>query len=175
ALGPAQKLSPTAPTGGRIPPQAYQLYRATANYVSQDGKTIQFSVGLAAGDPGHTRAMNAVPQIRAEANRGATARHAADSGVAGVAPALHDISTVSNDDLKKIIPVAILVIGLLLAIVLRSLVAPLYLIVSVGISYLAALGLAALLFINLGGAGGLGFFLPFLSFLFLALPWGGLN
>ncbi|HEX7992385.1 MAG TPA: MMPL family transporter, partial [Streptosporangiaceae bacterium] len=44
ALGPAQKLSPTAPTGGRIPPQAYQLYRATANYVSQDGKTVQYSV-----------------------------------------------------------------------------------------------------------------------------------
>ena len=61
ALGPAQKLSPTAPTGGRIPPEAYQLYRATANYVSADGKTVQFSVGLAAGDPGHTKALNAVP------------------------------------------------------------------------------------------------------------------
>ena len=93
--------------------------------------------------------------------------HATASGVAGEAPALYDISTVSNNDLKKIIPVAILVIGLLLAIVLRSLVAPLYLIVSVGISYLAALGLAALLFINLGGSGGLVFFLPFLMFIFL--------
>jgi putative drug exporter of the RND superfamily len=167
ALGPAQNLSPTAPTGGRIPPQAYQLYRATANYVSQDGKTVQFSVGLAAGDPGHTRAMNAVPSIRAESTRVAAAMHATDSGVAGQAPALYDISTVSNNDLKKIIPVAILVIGLLLAIVLRSLIAPLYLIVSVGISYLAALGLAALLFINLGGSGGLVFFLPFLMFIFL--------
>ncbi len=167
ALGPAQKLPLTAPTGGRIPPQAYQLYRATANYVSADGKTIQFSVGLAAGDPGHTRAMNAIPSVRTETARVATAMHAADSGVAGEAPALYDISTVSNNDLKRIIPVAILVIGLLLAIVLRSLVAPLYLIVSVGISYLAALGLAALIFINLGGAGGLVFFLPFLMFIFL--------
>ena len=93
--------------------------------------------------------------------------HATASGVAGEAPALHDISTVSGNDLKKIIPVAILVIGLLLAIVLRSLVAPIYLIVSVGISYLAALGLAALLFINLGGSSGLVFFLPFLMFIFL--------
>jgi len=59
------------------------------------------------------------------------------------------------------------VIGLLLAIVLRSLVAPLYLILSVGVSYLAALGLAALLFITLGGSGGLVFFLPFLMFIFL--------
>ncbi len=93
--------------------------------------------------------------------------HASASGVAGEAPALYDISTVSGHDLKKIIPVAILVIGLLLAIVLRSLIAPIYLIVSVGISYLAALGLAAILFINLGGSGGLVFFLPFLMFIFL--------
>jgi len=48
--------------------------------------------------------------------------------------------------------------------VLRSLVAPLYLIASVGLSYLAALGLAVLLF---GGSGGLVFFLPFLMFIFL--------
>ena len=72
------------------------------------------------------------------------------SGVAGEAPALYDISSISNSDLKQIIPIAILVIGLLLALVLRSLVAPLYLIASVGISYLAALGLSVLLFIKLG-------------------------
>ena len=65
------------------------------------------------------------------------------------------------------IPIAILVIGLLLAIVLRSLVAPLYLIASVGISFLAALGLSVLLFIDLGNSGGLVFFMPFLMFIFL--------
>ena len=65
------------------------------------------------------------------------------------------------------IPIAILVIGLLLALVLRSLVAPLYLIASVGISYLAALGLSVLLFIELGHSGGLVFFMPFLMFIFL--------
>jgi putative drug exporter of the RND superfamily len=170
ALGPAKSLPPVPPkgvAGGRIPLAAYQLYRATANYVSPDGKTIQFAVGLAAGDPGHTKAMNAVPSVRAETTRVAASMHATASGVAGQAPALYDISAVSNNDLKRIIPVAILVIGLLLAIVLRSLVAPLYLILSVGVSYLAALGLAAVLFINLGGSGGLVFFLPFLMFIFL--------
>jgi len=167
ALGPAKGLSPVPPRGGRIPPAAYQLYRATGNYVSRDGRTVQFSVGLRAGDPGHTAAMNAIPRIRAATTAVAATMHATDSGVAGQAPALYDISAVSNNDLKKIIPVAILVIGLLLAIVLRSLIAPFYLIVSVGISYLAALGLAALLFINLGGADGLVFFLPFLMFIFL--------
>lgn len=167
ALGPAKSLPPVPPTGGKIPPAAYQLYRATGNYVSADGRTVQFSVGLSAGNPGNTPAMNAVPSIRAATSRVAASMRATDSGVAGQAPALYDISAVSNNDLKKIIPIAILVIGLLLAIVLRSLIAPIYLILSVGVSYLAALGLAAILFISIGGSGGLVFFLPFLMFIFL--------
>ena len=64
-------------------------------------------------------------------------------------------------------PIAILAIGLLLALVLRSVVAPLYLIASVGVSYLAALGLSVLIFIKLGGSHGLVFFMPFLMFIFL--------
>ena len=85
----------------------------------------------------------------------------------GEAPALYDVSSISDSDLARVIPVAILVIGLLLALVMRSLVAPLYLIASVGLSYLAALGLAVLLFIDIGGSAGLTFILPFLMFIFL--------
>ncbi|HET9895865.1 MAG TPA: MMPL family transporter [Streptosporangiaceae bacterium] len=167
ALGPAKTLPPTAPAGGKIPPEAYQLYRATGNYISLDGRTVLFSVGLTAGDPGSTPALNAVPAIRTETTSVAHAAGAAKSGVAGEAPAIYDISSISDRDLKRIIPIAILVIGLLLALVLRSLVAPLYLIASVGVSYLAALGLSVLLFIKLGNSGGLVFFLPFLMFIFL--------
>jgi RND superfamily putative drug exporter len=66
-----------------------------------------------------------------------------------------------------VIPIAIIVIGVLLALVMRSLVAPLYLIASVAISYFAALGLAVLIFIEIGGSGGITFILPFLLFIFL--------
>jgi putative drug exporter of the RND superfamily len=128
---------------------------------------VQFSVGLTAGDPGGTPALHAVPAVRAEVTRVATSVGAADWAVGGQAPALYDISAVSNSDLTKIVPLAIVVIGLLLALVLRSLVAPLYLIASVGLSYLAALGLCVLLFIKLGGSDGIVFFLPFLMFIFL--------
>jgi RND superfamily putative drug exporter len=93
--------------------------------------------------------------------------HATDSGVAGEAPALYDISSISNSDLAHVIPIAIIVIGVLLALVMRSLVAPLYLIASVAISYFAALGFAVLIFIELGGSGGITFILPFLLFIFL--------
>jgi putative drug exporter of the RND superfamily len=108
-----------------------------------------------------------VPSIRAATAATAKSIGATDYGVGGEAPAIYDISSISNSDLKRVIPVAIVVIGLLLAIVLRSLVAPLYLIASVGLSYLAAFGLSVLLFIKLGHSGGLVFFMPFLMFIFL--------
>jgi len=171
ALGPANRLPATPPPGsllgGRIPVQAYELYRETANFVSPDGRTVFFNAGLAAGDPGSTAAIDAIPAIRAETTSIQHSAGATASGVAGEAPALHDISSISTSDLKLIIPIAIAAIGLLLALVLRSLVAPLYLIASVGISYLAALGLSVLVFIKAGHSGGLVFFMPFLMFIFL--------
>jgi RND superfamily putative drug exporter len=166
-LGPAKALPPTPPPGTKIPVAAYLAYRATSNYVSPDGRTVLYETGLRAGDPGKTSAMNAVPALRAETTRVARLIGAADSAVGGEAPAIYDISSISNSDLGRIIPVAILAIGLLLALVLRSLVAPLYLIASVGISYLAALGLSVIVFIKLGASGGLVFFMPFLMFIFL--------
>jgi RND superfamily putative drug exporter len=170
SLGPAGQLPAAQPTTGpaaTVPLAVYQLYRATANFIGADGHTVQFSVGLKAGDPGGTPALHAVPAIRAEISKVAASVGAADSAVGGEAPALYDISAVSNHDLVRVIPIAIVAIGILLALVLRSLVAPLYLIASVGLSYLAALGLSVLLFIKLAGDQGLVFFLPFLMFIFL--------
>ena len=166
-LGPAKALPAQPPAGIGVPPAAYQAYRATSSFVSPDGSTVQYGTGLKAGDPGTTSAMNAVPSIRAETARVAKSIGAADYGVGGEAPALYDISSISNSDLARVIPIAIVAIGILLALVMRSLVAPLYLIASVALSYFAALGLAVLLFIGIGGESGLTFFLPFLMFIFL--------
>ena len=166
-LGPAKALPAVPPPGSKVPAALYEAYRATSNYVSPDGRVVQYSTGLKAGDPGGTAALDAVPAVRAVTTATAKAIGATDSAVGGEAPAIYDISSISNSDLKRVIPVAIVVIGLLLAMVLRSLVAPLYLIASVGISYLAAFGLSVLLFVEIGHSGGLVFFMPFLMFIFL--------
>jgi putative drug exporter of the RND superfamily len=167
SLGPAGALQAVPPAGTTVPAGLYLTYRASSNYVSADGRTVQYSTGLKAGDPGSTAALKAVPAIRAETSKVGRSIGATNSAVGGEAPALYDISAISDSDLKRVVPIAILVIGLLLALVLRSLVAPLYLIASVGISFLAALGLSVLVFIKIGGSGGLVFFMPFLMFIFL--------
>jgi putative drug exporter of the RND superfamily len=166
-LGPPQSLPATPPANSGVPAIGYQLYRATALYISPDGRTVQFETGLKAGDPSTTAATNVVPAVRAEAATVMKSIGATDYGVGGQAPAIYDISSISNSDLATVIPIAIVIIGFLLALVMRSLVAPLYLIVSVGLSYLAALGLSVLVFIKIAGDGGLVFFLPFLMFVFL--------
>jgi len=167
ALGVAATLPavPTAQTS--IPLAGYEAYRATAQYVSPDGETIQFETGLKAGDPSTTNAMDAVPSIRTEAAAVAKTLGASAYGVGGEAPAFYDISQISDSDLAHVVPVAIIVIGLLLCLVMRSLIAPIYLIASVALSFFAALGLSVLLFIKIGGDSGLTFILPFLMFIFL--------
>jgi len=159
---------PAVPAGGSsITLAEYEAYRATAQYVSPDGRTIQYETGLKAGDPSTTAALKAVPSIRTEAATVAKTLGASQYGVGGEAPAFYDISAISDSDLLRVFPVAIVVIGLLLCIVMRSLIAPLYLIASVGLSFAAALGLSVIIFIQLGGNTGLTFILPFLMFIFL--------
>ncbi|PZS09061.1 MAG: hypothetical protein DLM64_11530 [Solirubrobacterales bacterium] len=168
-LGAPQRLPASEPPAlaRRVPPRLYAAYAASSQFLSPDGRTLQFYVTLRAGDPASTAALHAVPSVRAAVKRAADAAGALQSGVAGEAAAAYDVSQVSTGDLRLIIPVVLVVIAILLTILLRSLVAPLYLIASVGLSYLAALGLAVLLFVELGGESGLNFVLPFFMFVFL--------
>ncbi len=97
----------------------------------------------------------------------ATSIGATASGVDGNAAGAADVGALSGHDLGMIIPIVMLVLGLLLAIVLRSLIAPLYLVASVALSYLASLGLCVLVFVVIGGQDGINFVLPFFMFVFI--------
>jgi putative drug exporter of the RND superfamily len=183
-LGPPASL-PASPAGGAggqgkgqgggqgnaarppVPAAEYEAYRASSLFVSTDGRIVEFASSLRAGDPSTTAAAQAVPAVRATVTRAAQAAGATGSGVAGLAAATYDVGNISNSDLTRVIPIAIAVIAILLALVMRSLIAPLYLIASVALSYFAALGLTVLLFMKLGGQSGLTFILPFLMFVFL--------
>lgn len=165
-LGPASTL-PQVSTGHLVPAGVYQLYRATGNYISSNGDEVLFETTLTAGSPGQNPAINAVPAIRSFTSTLAKQVGATKSGVAGEAPASYDVSSASNHDLVHIVPLVILIIAILLALVLRSVVAPVFLVVSVGLSFFAALGVAVLLFMKIGSHSGLIFILPFMLFLFL--------
>jgi putative drug exporter of the RND superfamily len=166
-LGGPAALPPVPPEGSQVPPATWAAYRADSQFISPDGRTVVFDARLAAGDPGSNAAIRQVPAIRAAVAAVARATGASAYGVAGQAPAGYDVIQTSDADLLRVFPAAILVIGFLLALVMRSLIAPLYLIASVAISYLAAWGLSVLLFQDAARAGGLFYGIPFLMFIFL--------
>ena len=166
-LGSPRGLPLAEPAGLRMPHGEYDAYRASAQYVSADGRTVQFLAALRAGSQQSTPAMDETPAVRAAVAAAARKSGATGNGVAGQAASLYDVSQTAAGDMVRIIPVAALAIAVLLGLVLRSLVAPVYLVVSVVLSYLSALGVTTLLVIGVGGQGGLIFVLPFLMFVFL--------
>jgi RND superfamily putative drug exporter len=165
-LGPAQQLPPV-PTTTVVPVQLYNAYRTTGQLISADGRTIQFSVEFENGDSSSPAALAAVPAARTSVSSAAGAARAQASGFYGQVAFAYDVSDISSRDLARIIPIVAILIAILLALVLRSLIAPLYLVASIVLSYFAALGITALVFVKLGGQDGLNFILPFLMFVFL--------
>ncbi len=166
-LGAAAALPVNLPSGVNLTPATYDAYQASSQFISADGRTILYQTRLRAGPATSTAAAAAIPAVRLSVAGVGRSIGATSSGVSGDAAFAADVGTLSGNDLKRIIPIVLIVLGLLLAIVLRSLVAPLYLVVSVGLSYLASLGLAVLIFVVIGGQDGINFVLPFFMFIFI--------
>ena len=134
--------------------------------ISPDGRTVLYHAVLRPGPAGSTPAANAVPQARASLAQLARATGAQAYGIAGPDAALNDVLSSSNASLALVVPAILVLILVLLGLMLRSLVAPWYLALTVGLSYLSSLGFAMIVFVDLGGADGLVFILPLLMFVF---------
>lgn len=165
--GPAADLPLQPPRGTAISALVYDAYRSTAQTISPDGRTLQYETELAAGRALSPAAAAAIPAVRVAVANVTRSVGANASGVNGYAATAADVGSISTSDLKHIVPIVLLVLALLLAIVLRSLIAPLYLVASVGLSYLASLGLCVLVFQFVKGHSGINFVLPFFMFIFI--------
>lgn len=87
--------------------------------------------------------------------------------VGGQTAVFSDINTVNNRDLSVILPVAAILIALILALQLRSLVAPLYLVPAVLLGFAATIGSAVYVFQFAMDKPGLTFQLPIILYLFV--------
>jgi putative drug exporter of the RND superfamily len=113
------------------------------------------------GNPYSGEAADAVEGIRERLHE-----IAPDALLGGIPAENYDIEQTNARDTRLIVPLVLLVVGLILAAVLRALVAPAFLIVTVVASFAATLGLCTFLFSELGSEG-IAFNLVLLSFLFL--------
>lgn len=87
--------------------------------------------------------------------------------VGGTTSVYADLHQAMNRDYAVVFPVAALLIFVILALLLRSLVAPIYLMVSVGLGFAATLGAAVLVVQKAAGNDGLIFMLPIYIYLFV--------
>ena len=78
-----------------------------------------------------------------------------------------DIQRAVNHDYVVVFPVAAVIILLILGLLLRSAVAPWYLMLSVGLGFGATLGASVIVFQTFAGQAGLVFLLPIYMYLFV--------
>ncbi|MFV9635019.1 RND family transporter [Mycobacterium neumannii] len=136
--------------GFNIPPEVLNLpdfKKAAAAYISPDGRSVRYLVQTKL-NPFSAEAMDQVNQIH-DIARGAqpnTALADATISMGGFPAALRDTRDYYQQDIRFIIAATLIVVLLTLMVLLRAIIAPLYLVGSVVVSYFAALGIGVLTF-----------------------------
>jgi RND superfamily putative drug exporter len=113
------------------------------------------------GNPYSSDAAGAVKDIRKRLHE-----IAPGALLGGIPAENYDIEQTNARDTKLVLPLVLLVVGLILALVLRALAAPAFLILTVVMSFAATLGLCTFAFSRLSSEG-VAFDLVLLAFLFL--------
>ncbi|HYH60744.1 MAG TPA: MMPL family transporter, partial [Solirubrobacterales bacterium] len=109
---------------------------------SEDGELVRLDATLSV-DPFSDEANDLVPELRQEVKAAAEGETAL---VGGVSAENYDTAETLREDARLIVPLILLLIFLILVILLRAIVAPLYLVGTVVLSYAFALGASTLIF-----------------------------
>ncbi|HEX8079598.1 MAG TPA: MMPL family transporter [Jatrophihabitans sp.] len=153
-LAAAIKSGSTPPPSGSCAPESLQVQPIEGRTILNATMTDAFDTDEAYATVDRLReAVGNVP--------------GADAQVGGISAATLDVKVASEHDRYLIIPIVLLVIFLVLAVLLRSILAPILLILTVVLSFGAALGIGALAFEHLFGFPGSDPSYPLFSFVFL--------
>lgn len=156
----AQELASSPGIGGAMPASP----EGGLGLISKDGSTAQINL-LLDYSPQSNEALDAIGPLRDAAH--AAASEGTEVLVGGPTAAFTDIRDANNRDLSVIFPVAGILIALILGLLLRSLVAPIYLMASVVLVFFSTMGATAFLFSVVGDRPGISFSLPIMLYLFV--------
>jgi uncharacterized membrane protein YdfJ with MMPL/SSD domain len=148
--------------------EAIGLYAASQSLVSPDGNVAHLEVTLDQ-NPYSIEAVNDIPGLRDTARDAATAAglDAGDVLVGGETATAYDTKVANDRDTFVVLPLILLAIGIVLGLLLRSVVAPIYLLVTTILSYAGTLGISTIVFQDILGQSGVGGGTPFFLFVFL--------
>jgi len=147
---------------GAVVPGA-QKHLAT---ISPTDPSTAIVIAVLDADPSSDAAIDVVKHdLRPAAHQAAP--DGAQAYVGGLTSVFVDFQSAMNRDYAVVFPVAAVIIMIILGLLLRSLVAPWYLMVSVGLGFGATLGATVLVFQHAHGDAGLIFLLPIYIYLFV--------
>ena len=148
-------------------------YAASIQDISSDNSTIQLSVTLQ-DDPYSLAAIDRIPVLRSTLSNallanglGPRAATYASFHIAGQTSLQADTLVYNQRDTLLIVPLVLALVFLVLALLLRSLVAPLYLLGAVTLNFLAAIGVCSFFFQRIQGQDGFNYAIPLYTFIFL--------
>ncbi|MFI1970252.1 MMPL family transporter [Streptomyces cinnamoneus] len=130
-----------------------------------DGDVAQFSVVLKYNPSSDKAIKLAGGPLRDQAHKAAP--QGTEALVGGTSAVLSDVEDAVSHDYKVVFPAAGLAIMIILGLLLRSLVAPLYLMIAVALGFGATLGATVWLFQDIQHKSGLLFMLPVIVYLFV--------
>lgn len=120
-------------------------------------------------DPYSPEAIDIVAEIKDSVARGITATPLEDAEIAfgGIASINSDLQDVSSSDFTKTVIIMLVSLFIVLAILFRSLIMPLYMIGSLLLTYYTSIAIAELIFVNGLGFDGISWAVPFFGFVML--------
>lgn len=166
-----RKSENTEMTGWYMPKEALEsgeFERVLDTYLSEDRKVVTFDVVLKE-NPYSNEALGEIGKIEGAVNRAVanTELENAKIGIAGVTSTYADLNDISNADYSRTVVFMLIGIGIVLIILLRSIIMPIYLLVSLVLTYFTASGINEIIFVNMLGYPGINWAVPFFGFVIL--------
>nr|WP_249316885.1 MMPL family transporter [Bacillus sp. FJAT-50079] len=137
-------------------------------YMSEDGKMTTLDVVLDS-NPYAKQSMDMISKLEqtlADATKH-TKLEQANIGIGGVTSINRDLESMSNSDYTKTVTFMMAGIVLILIILLRSLVMPIYIIASLLLTYYSSIAMTEVIFVNILGYPGINWATPFFGFVIL--------
>lgn len=137
-------------------------------YAFSDGTGMKMEVILA-DDPYSPEAIETTADIKAAVERTVSGTPLEDADIAygGIASINNDLQDVSSSDFSKTVTIMLISLFVVLALLFRSLIMPLYMIGSLLLTYYTSISIAELIFVNGLGYDGISWAVPFFGFVML--------
>lgn len=157
--------------GWHIPEEALadeSFRQALDVYMSEDRKTVKFDV-VFEDNPYSTDAIAKTDDLNAAMSRALkqTDYAGATYAVAGVTSMNHDLREISGEDYSRTMMLMLVGIAIILALLFRSVVMPIYLILSLLATYYTSMAITEALFVRVFGYSGISWAVPFFGFVML--------